>query len=144
MATGGEISWPPAGRNRGHQWGISWPPVGRTRWPLTPAAKPLANESSQVKFDRLDTCIQRSYVVRDRRCSRTAPASFLGEQYVKALKPPRKERIEVIHHQRSVGFGWQAVTSQNDVESGAESRAHLVEILGRGGLPDADVGGAVD
>ena len=24
-------SWPPAGRNDGHQWGNSWPPVGRTR-----------------------------------------------------------------------------------------------------------------
>jgi len=35
MATGGEISWPPAGRNDGHQWGIKWPPVGRNRWPLT-------------------------------------------------------------------------------------------------------------
>ena len=32
---GGEIRWPPAGRNDGHQWGISWPPVGRNRWPLT-------------------------------------------------------------------------------------------------------------
>ena len=32
---GGEIRWPPAGRNDGHQWGITWPPVGRNRWPLT-------------------------------------------------------------------------------------------------------------
>src|SRR5205085_11982352 len=38
MATGGEIRWPPAGRNDGHQWGIKWPPVGRNRWPLTPGA----------------------------------------------------------------------------------------------------------
>jgi hypothetical protein len=36
MATSGEIRWPPAGRNDGHQWGIKWPPVGRNRWPLTP------------------------------------------------------------------------------------------------------------
>jgi hypothetical protein len=35
MATSGDIRWPPAGRNDGHQWGISWPPVGRNRWPLT-------------------------------------------------------------------------------------------------------------
>ena len=35
MATSGEIRWPPAGRNDGHQWGIKWPPVGRNRWPLT-------------------------------------------------------------------------------------------------------------
>jgi hypothetical protein len=38
MATGGEIRWPPAGRNDGHQWGIKWPPVGRNRWPLTQPA----------------------------------------------------------------------------------------------------------
>ena len=31
----GEIRWPPAGRNDGHQWGINWPLVGRNRWPLT-------------------------------------------------------------------------------------------------------------
>ena len=35
MATSGEIWWPPAGRNDGHQWGIKWPPVGRNRCPLT-------------------------------------------------------------------------------------------------------------
>ena len=35
MATNGEIRWPPAGRNNGHQWGIKWPRMGRNRWPLT-------------------------------------------------------------------------------------------------------------
>jgi hypothetical protein len=43
MATGGEIRWPPAGRNDGHEWGIKWPPAGRNRWPLTPKK---ANRSS--------------------------------------------------------------------------------------------------
>jgi hypothetical protein len=35
MATSGDIQWPPAGREHGHQWGNNWPPVGTSRWPLT-------------------------------------------------------------------------------------------------------------
>ena len=45
MATGGEIRWPPVGRNDGHQWGIKWPPVGRNRWPLTRARQAAARFS---------------------------------------------------------------------------------------------------
>ena len=39
------VSWPPVGRNRGHQRAVSWPPTGSFSWP------PTSEEVSQKNVD---------------------------------------------------------------------------------------------
>jgi len=70
MATSGEIRWPPAGRNDGHQWGIKWPPVGRNRWPLTFVEHKLRYRDREV-----GGVLRR---LASRRCGALAVATVLG------------------------------------------------------------------
>jgi hypothetical protein len=93
MATGGEIRWPPAGRNDGHQWGIKWPPVGRNRWPLTVSRKAQAGPRrlSHPAVDQRD--LKRTV---DRRCSRQTAATTKLE-----ASRRRRRRLEY----RSTGAG---------------------------------------
>ena len=46
MATGGEIRWPPAGRNDGHQWGIKV---------ATSGEKPMAIDTLAQAIEQLDS-----------------------------------------------------------------------------------------
>ena len=78
MATGGEIRWPPAGRNDGHQWGIKWPLLGRNRWPLTLAVAMIGNATpipvvsavlGHASSDTTQSYYLRFGVERLRRCA---------------------------------------------------------------------------
>ena len=64
MATGGEIGWPPAGRNDGHQWGIK----GRSGEKRTDRkSRPTSRTTSMVVAERKDQrtpATQRSWTVR--------------------------------------------------------------------------------
>src|SRR4051794_34883667 len=66
MATSGEKSWPPAGRNDGHQWGILWPPVGRNRWPLTRGCDSVVKDD-EARFRQGD--IAEYACEPDQRCA---------------------------------------------------------------------------
>ena len=51
--SGWAVSWPPVGRNRGHQRAVSWPPTGSFSWPPTTHHKRVPSDPPGLSLERV-------------------------------------------------------------------------------------------